>query len=48
MNRTPAPAAAAERILPEHDRSGTPTAIVCAALVLAVFVLLVRIAATTW
>jgi hypothetical protein len=48
MNRTPARVAAAERPLPEHDRGGTPTAIVCSALVLAVFVLVVRIAATTW
>jgi hypothetical protein len=46
MNKTPARAAAAERILPEHDRGNTPTAIVCAALVLAVLVLVVRIAAT--
>jgi hypothetical protein len=48
MNKTPARATAAERVLPEHDRGGTPTSIVCAALALAVLVLVVRIAATTW
>jgi hypothetical protein len=46
MSKTPARAAAAEQCLPEHDRGGTPTSIVCTALVLAVFVLIVRIAAT--
>ena len=45
MNNTPARATAAERVLPEHDPSGTPTGIVCAALALAVLVLIVRIAA---
>jgi hypothetical protein len=48
MNKTPARADAAERVLPEHDPSGTPAGIVCAALALAVLVLVVRIAATTW
>jgi hypothetical protein len=48
MNKTPARAGAAERVLPEHGRGGTPTIIVCAALALAVLVLVVRIAATTW
>jgi hypothetical protein len=46
MNKTPARAAAAERTLPEYDHGGTPTMIVCAALALAVLVLVVRIAAT--
>jgi preprotein translocase subunit Sec61beta len=44
MNKTPAPAAAA-RYQPQHDRGGTPTRIVCAALALAVLVLMVRITA---
>jgi hypothetical protein len=48
MNKPPARATAAERILAEHDRGGTPAGIVCAALALAVLVLVVRIAATTW
>jgi hypothetical protein len=48
MNKTPARASAAERILPEHGRGGTPTRIVCTALALAVLVLVVRIAATSW
>jgi hypothetical protein len=48
MNKTRARAGAAERCLPEHDRGGTPTSIVCVALALAVLVLVVRIAATTW
>jgi hypothetical protein len=48
MNKTPARATAAERVLPARDRGGTPTSIVCAALALAVLVLIVRIAATTW
>jgi hypothetical protein len=46
MNKTPARATVAERVLPEHDRGGTPAGIVCAALALAVLVLVVRIAAT--
>jgi hypothetical protein len=45
MNKTPAQAAAAERTLLGHDPSGTPAGIVCAALVLAVLVLVVQIAA---
>jgi hypothetical protein len=45
MSKTPARATAAERYLPEHDRGGTPARMVCAALVLAVLVLVVRIAA---
>jgi hypothetical protein len=45
MSKTPAQAAAARRIPPEHDRSGTPAGIVCTALALAVFVMVVRIAA---
>jgi uncharacterized iron-regulated membrane protein len=45
MNKTPARATAAQRYLPRHDRGGTPTRIVCAALVLAVLVLVFRIAA---
>jgi hypothetical protein len=45
MSKTPVRAAAAERYLPHHDRAGTPTRIVCAALALAVLVLVVRIAA---
>jgi hypothetical protein len=45
MSKTPAPATAAERYLPEHDSGGTPASMVCAALVLAVLVLVVRIAA---
>jgi uncharacterized iron-regulated membrane protein len=45
MNQTPARATAAERVLPEHDRGGTPASIVCAALALAVVVLVARIAA---
>jgi hypothetical protein len=48
MNKTPARAVAAERVLSDHDRNGTPTSIVCAALALAVLVLVVRIAATAW
>jgi hypothetical protein len=48
MNETPPRAAAAERVLPEHDPGGTPAAVVCTALALAVLVLVVRIAATTW
>jgi hypothetical protein len=48
MNKTSARAAAAERVLPEHDPRGTPAGIVCAALALALLVLVVRIAATTW
>ena len=48
MNKIPARATAAARILPEHDRGGTPTSIVCAALALALLVLIVRIAAMTW
>ena len=48
MNKTPARASAAERVLAEHGRDGTPTTIVCAALALAVLVLMVRIAATSW
>ena len=44
MNKTSARAAAAERVLPEHGWGGTPAGIVCAALVLAVLVLVVRIA----
>jgi hypothetical protein len=46
MNKAPARAAVAERVLPERDRGGTPASIVCAALALAVLVLVVRIAAT--
>jgi hypothetical protein len=46
MNKTPARTTVAERVLPEHDSSGTPAGIVCAALALAVLVLVVRIAAT--
>jgi hypothetical protein len=46
MNKTPARASAAERVLPEHDRGGTPAGIVCAALALAVLALVIRIAAT--
>jgi hypothetical protein len=45
MNKTPARATAAARYQPHHDRGGTPTKIVCAALALAVLVLVVRIAA---
>jgi hypothetical protein len=45
MSKTPAPATAAKRYLAEHDRGGTPARIVCAALALAVLVLVVRIAA---
>jgi hypothetical protein len=45
MSKTPARTTAAARYLPEHDRGGTPTRIVCAALVLAVLILVVRIAA---
>ena len=45
MTETPARATTAARHLPEHDRGGTPTRIVCAALALAVLVLVVRIAA---
>jgi uncharacterized iron-regulated membrane protein len=45
MSKTPARTTAAERVLPELDRGGTPTRIVCAALALAVLVLIVRIAA---
>ena len=45
MNTTPARATAAERVLPEPDPSGTPAGIVCAALALALLVLVVRIAA---
>jgi hypothetical protein len=45
MTETPARATAAERHLPQRDRDGTPTRIVCAALALAVLVLIVRIAA---
>jgi hypothetical protein len=48
MNKPPARATAAERVLPQYDPSGTPAGIVCAALALAVLVLIVRIAATTW
>jgi hypothetical protein len=46
MNKTPARATAAERVLPEHDSDGTTIRIVCAALALAVLVLVIRIAAT--
>jgi hypothetical protein len=45
MSKTPVRAATEQRHLPEHDRGGTPTRIVCAALALAVLVLVVRIAA---
>jgi hypothetical protein len=45
MNKTPARAIATARYLPPHDRGGTATRIVCAALALAVLVLVVRIAA---
>jgi hypothetical protein len=45
MNKTPARATAAARYQPQRDRGGTPTRIVCAALALAVLVLVVRIAA---
>jgi hypothetical protein len=45
MNKTSARATAAQRVLPEHDPSGTPTGIVCAALALALLVLIVRIVA---
>jgi hypothetical protein len=45
MNKTPARPTAAERVLPEHDPGGTPIRIVCAALALAVLVLVIRIAA---
>jgi uncharacterized iron-regulated membrane protein len=45
MNKAPARATAIERHLPERDRGGTPTRIVCAALALAVLVLVVRTAA---
>jgi len=45
MSKPPARAIAAERYLAERDRGGTPTRIVCAALALAVLVLVVRIAA---
>jgi hypothetical protein len=48
MNKIPARTTAAERVLPELRRGGTPTSLVCAALALAVLVLVVRIAATTW
>jgi hypothetical protein len=48
VNKTPARASAAERVLPEYGRDGTPTSVVCAALALAVLVLVVRIAATSW
>jgi hypothetical protein len=48
MNKTPARVIAAEHGLPEHDRGGTPAGIVCAAVALAVLVLLARIAATAW
>ena len=46
MSKSPARAIAAARYLPEHDRGGTPTRMVCAALALALLVLAVRIAAT--
>ena len=45
MNETPAGATAAKPVLLEHDPGGTATGIVCAALALAVLVLVVRIAA---
>jgi preprotein translocase subunit Sec61beta len=45
MSKTPARVTTAGRYLPEHDRGGTPTMIVCAALALALLVLVVRIAA---
>jgi hypothetical protein len=45
MSKAPARTTAAARYLPGHDRGGTPTRIVCAALVLAVLVLAVRIVA---
>jgi hypothetical protein len=45
MSKTPVRVTAAARYLPEHDRGGTPTTIVCAALALALLVLVVRIAA---
>jgi uncharacterized iron-regulated membrane protein len=45
MNKTPARAAAAARYLPQRDRDGMPTKIVCAALALAMLVLVVRIVA---
>jgi hypothetical protein len=46
MSKTPARVTAAERCLPEPDRGDTPTRMVCAALALALLVLVVRIAAT--
>jgi hypothetical protein len=46
MNKTPGRAIVAKRDQPEHDRGGTPAGIVCAALALAVLVLVARIAAT--
>ena len=45
MNEAPTRASAAKRVQPEHDPDVTPTRIVCAALALAVLVLVVRIAA---
>jgi hypothetical protein len=45
MNKTSARAAAADRVLPAHGWGGTPAGIVCAALALAMLVLVVRIAA---
>ncbi len=45
MNETPARAIAAERGLPEQQPCGTPAGIVCAALALALLVLVARIAA---
>jgi hypothetical protein len=45
MNEAPARASAAKRVQPEHDPDGMPARIVCAALALALLVLVVRIAA---
>jgi hypothetical protein len=46
MSKAPARATATARYLPHHDGGAAPTRIVCAALALAVLVLVVRIAAT--
>jgi hypothetical protein len=48
MNKTPGRTAAPEQVLAKHDPSNTPAAVVCTALALAVLVLVIRIAATTW
>jgi len=46
MNKAPARAAAATRTPLQYERGGAPTRIVCAALALALLVLVVRIAAS--